>query len=288
MLPDRTWGAFLSDPASASRATFDRFVALAGAEPRLLHRYAAIGDTHPGPHLDTIRRLGATPLLTVEPWNPRAGLNQQGSSLASIGAGQHDPALQRWASELGSWSHPILLRFAQEMNGSWYPWAVGVGGNTASDYRAAWVRMHRIISAQAPNVEFVWAPNVLTKGTRNFADCYPGDRFVDYLGLDGYNWGDSPGHRWQSAGELFAGSVSALRRLSPALPIVITEVGCAEGPSPEAKAQWIDEFFTDIMGNTDVTGFLWFQTDKERDWRINSSPASTQAFRDGLSKWIRT
>ncbi|WP_249356549.1 MULTISPECIES: glycosyl hydrolase [unclassified Gordonia (in: high G+C Gram-positive bacteria)] len=285
-LPARAWGAFLSAPASQSRVTLDRFAALAGAEPDLLHLYASTRDSPPQVHLDTIRQLGATPVLSLEPWNPRVGRYQPEFSLSSIVAGQHDSDLQRWAAELDSWGHAVLLRFAQEMNGTWYPWSVGLYGNTAAEYRAAWVRMHRIVSAQAPNVEFVWAPNVLTEGSRDFADCYPGDRFVDHLGLDGYNWGDTPGHQWQSPEKLFSASVAALRRLSATLPIVLTEVGCAGGADPGQKARWISEFFDVVMGNPDVTGFMWFQTDKERDWRINSSPTSTQAFRDGLSKWI--
>lgn len=287
-LPARTWGAFLSAPASESRVTFDRFAALAGAQPDLLHLYASTRDSHPQVHLDTIHQLGATPVLTLEPWNPRVGPYQPDFSLSSINAGQHDSDLDRWAADLGSWGHPLLLRFAQEMNGTWYPWSVGLYGNTAAEYRAAWVRMHRIVSAQAPNVEFVWAPNVLTEGTRDFADCYPGDRFVDYLGLDGYNWGDTPGHQWQSPEKLFSASVAALRRLSATLPIVLTEVGCADGAPPGDKAQWIRDFFELIVRDPDVTGFMWFQTDKERDWRFNSTPASTLAFRDGLAEWVRS
>ncbi len=287
-MPTPAWGAFLSAPVSELRVTVDRFAALAGAQPSLLHLYASTQDSHPQVHLDTIRQLRATPVLSLEPWNPQVGPYQPAFTLSSIVTGQHDSDLQRWAAELGLWGDPVLLRFAQEMNGTWYPWSVGLYGNTAAEYRAAWVRMHRIVSARAPNVEFVWTPNVLTEGTRDFADCYPGDQFVDYLGLDGYNWGDTPGHQWQSPERLFSASVATLRRLNAARPIVLTEVGCADGADPGHKARWISEFFEVVMGNPDVTGFLWFQTDKERDWRINSTRASTQAFRDGLANWMKS
>ncbi len=50
------------------------------------------------------------------------------------------------------------------MNGNWYPWSVGVNQNTAEQYRAAWTRMHSIVSEQAPHVRFVWAPpNAITE-----------------------------------------------------------------------------------------------------------------------------
>ncbi|TYQ10697.1 UNVERIFIED_ORG: Beta-mannanase [Gordonia westfalica J30] len=172
------------------------------------------------------------------------------------------------------------------MNGTWYPWSIGVNGNTATDYRAAWSRVHSIISHEAPEVRFVWAPNAMTEGTGDFTDCYPGDDVVDYLGLDGYNWGQSSGHQWQSAQMLFSESLDALNRVSPDRPVIITEVGCADGGTPNLKAQWIADFFSVIESHPAVSSFVWFQMDKERDWRFNSTPASTKSFRDGLTDWI--
>ncbi|WP_247602462.1 glycosyl hydrolase [Gordonia rubripertincta] len=244
-----------------------------------------MNDQLPVATLDVVQRVAATPLLTLEPWNPYAGQTQSEFAPRRVAAGQHDAALHRWAGQLSSWKHPVLLRFAQEMNGSWYPWSVGVSGNSAAEYRAAWQRMYAIISSAASNVSFVWAPNAITEGTTDFTNCFPGHEFVDYLGLDGYNWGTIPGHQWQSADKLFSHSVAALDRLTPNLPILVTEVGCAEGNQPGLKAQWIREFFTVIETSERVSGFVWFQMDKERDWRFNSSSASTAAFRESLSQW---
>ncbi|MGK2321293.1 glycoside hydrolase family 26 protein [Gordonia rhizosphera] len=283
----RAWGAFIPSvtPAPGStRSPIEQLATLAGAPPRYLHRFAAIGDSVPITDLDAIADYGATPLLTLEPWTAGLGVDQPRYALARIAAGDFDADLTRWGTELASWNKPVLLRFAQEMNGTWYPWSIGVNGNTAADYRAAWTRMRSVIlSAGATNVQFVWAPNVLTLGTSGFTAAYPGHDQVDYLGLDGYNWGDVPGHRWQSASELFAGSLAALRGLGGDQPILITEVGCAEGLQAEMKAQWIRDFFGIVESEPRVDGFLWFQMDKERDWRFNSSVASTEAFRTGVA-----
>ncbi|MDH3017404.1 glycosyl hydrolase [Gordonia alkanivorans] len=246
-----------------------------------------MNDQLPVASLDVIRGFAATPLVTLEPWDPRAGQNQSDFTLTRIVDGQHDAALYSWASQLAAWKHPILFRFAQEMNGSWYPWSIGTNGNSAAEYRTAWQRMHSIISNAAPNVSFVWAPNAITEGTTDFASSYPGDQFVDYIGLDGYNWGTIPGHQWQSADKLFSRSFATIDRLAPSRPILITEVGCAEGSRPELKANWIRDFFAVIEAHDRVSGFVWFQMDKERDWRFNSSPASTAAFRESLAQWTR-
>lgn len=283
----RSWGAFIPPVTGARPSTFssiDRLASLAGYKPHFLHLFAAMPDSLPVTTLDLIRNSGATPILTLEPWDPTKGRDQSLYSLASIAAGQHDPDLSRWGTQLSAWPYPILLRFAQEMNGTWYPWSIGVNGNTSEDYRAAWSRMHSVISGQAPEVRFVWAPNAITEGTRDFTDCYPGAEVVDYLGLDGYNWGPIPGHQWQSAAKLFSNSLEALGRLRQ--PILISEVGCADGPTPSLKAQWITDFFAIIESHPAVAGFVWFQMDKERDWRFNSTSASTTSFRNGLDHWI--
>jgi hypothetical protein len=185
------WGAFIPSvlPAVGStRSPIRQLTGLAGIPPKYLHRFAAIGDSAPVAEFDAIAATGATVLLTLEPWIAGGGVDQPSHSLARIAAGAFDADLHRWGAELGAWGRPVLLRFAQEMNGTWYPWSIGVNGNTAADYRDAWTRMRdRIRSAGAGHVEFVWAPNVVTGGTTAFVDAYPGVEQVDHVALDGYN-----------------------------------------------------------------------------------------------------
>ncbi len=105
------------------------------------------------------------------------------------------------------------------------------------------------------------------------------------LGLDGYNWGEAPGHHWQPAADLFVPSLETLRALDATHPILLTEVGCADGLTAQDKASWIRDFFSIVDNQSRVEGFVWFQMDKERDWRFNSTTASTAAFRAGVAGW---
>ncbi|NDK90089.1 endoglucanase [Gordonia desulfuricans] len=280
------WGAFIPSvvPSDSGRSPITQLTALAGSAPAYLHRFCAIGDAVPTADLDAIAAAGATPLLTLEPWRPDSGLVQPEFALSRIAAGAFDTELTRWGRGLAEWGKPVLLRFAQEMNGTWYPWAVGVNGTTAADYRATFGRVRSVITAQgAAQVRFVWAPNAITLGTNPFADAFPGADQVDVLGVDGYNWGEAPGHHWQAAGDLFTPSLEALRSLDGEHPILITEVASADGPTPDQKAAWIRDFFGIVHSQPRVEGFVWFQTDKERDWRFNSSSASLEAFRAGVA-----
>ncbi|AFA72168.1 putative endoglucanase [Gordonia polyisoprenivorans VH2] len=282
----RRWGAFIPSLTAlpgATRTPLQQLTALAGRPPTYVHRFCALSDRVPIAELDAIVAFGATPLLTLEPWRPDGGTVQPDYTLARIASGAFDTDLARWGTELASWGKPLLLRFAQEMNGTWYPWAIGVNGNTASDYRAAWTRMRSEILGRHSATRLVWAPNALTMGTNPFGDAYPGADQIDVLGLDGYNWGEVPGHHWQSPADLFLPSFDALRSIDGTHPILVTEVATADGSSPDDKASWIRDFCTIIRQQARVEGFAWFQMDKERDWRFNSTAASTAAFRAGLA-----
>lgn len=274
------WGAYLPALDAAQFAAVDAV----GTSVTYLHRFVALTQPVPTAELDAIAGREATALITIEPWEPAAGVNQPEYSLARIADGAFDTDLRRWGAALASWGEPVLVRFGHEMNGSWYPWAIGVNGNTADDYRRAWTHMRTVIrDAGATNVSFVWAPNVVVGGVAGFADAYPGADQVDVLGLDGYNWGDGQGFTWTSPADLFTSSLTALRELPGEHPILISEVGCADDPDTSRKATWITDLLSMLAEQPRVTGVVWFQVDKERDWRFDSSTASAAAFSDALA-----
>lgn len=278
------WGVFVPDDGSPS-SDLATVAIMAGDEPDYVLRFAALDEPVPIEQLTAIAEGGRTPMLTLEPWVPGAGVDQPDYALARIAQGAHDEALQRWATALAAWGRPLLLRFAHEMNGTWYPWAVGVNGNTASDYLAAWDHVSDAFeSAGADQVALVWAPNVGFEGASPLEDAYPGETTVDYLGLDGYNWGDGDGYSWQDPVELFADSLDRLGRLPGDLPILVTEVASAEGPVLGAdKAEWISDFVEHLSRSDRVIGFVWFQAVKERDWRFNSTAQAEAAMKQALA-----
>jgi len=131
------------------------------------------------------------------------------------------------------------------------------------------------------NVKWVWAPNVPISDVP-LSRWYPGADYVDVLGIDGYNWGSVPGHRWTSPNELFGSSLDQLRELAPDKPILVTEVGSAEAGG--SKADWIADL-VDYLDKADgVTGFVWFDHDKESDWGLNSSPEAGRAMARALEE----
>ena len=104
---------------------------------------------------------------------------------------------------------------------------------------------------------------------------FPGDGYVDWTGLDGDNWGTTEASGWQSFEQVFGPSITQVRALS-AKPLMLAEIGSAEQGGD--KAAWITDFFARLAVRPEVRGFLWFNHDKEADWRVQSSDASRIAY----------
>lgn len=237
----------------------------------------------------TLSRLAAngwTPLITWEPWSIRCSgrqpWDQPRYSLERILSGQFDALIQRFAEIVAALPGPVWLRPMHEMNGDWYPWCGSVNGNTPALYIKAWRYLHDALANVGAT--WVWSPYTRShpgvSGNEMF-DYYPGDAYVDWLAVDGYNWGGGQeGNGWETFDELF-GDTYAKFLSSCGKPIMIAETACAETGGD--KALWIADMFSTLAANyKQVRALIWFDTLKERDWRLASSPAGLNAFKRGL------
>jgi cellulose synthase (UDP-forming) len=231
--------------------------------------------------LKLIAARGATPQISWEPWDYTRGLSrsQPGYRLAVIAGGRYDGYIRTWARDLRAYGRPVLLRFAHEMNGSWYPWGQSSNGNRRGDYRRAWRHVHDIFRAEgASNVRWVWSPVARTLDRLD----YPGDDAVDVLGLSGFNGGTAlDWSGWRSFADIFGPALTQLEAIAPHKPIQISEVGSAEAGG--SKALWVTRMFTFLHGHPSVRSLVWFDLRKQTDWRITSSPDAAQAFAAGLA-----
>jgi mannan endo-1,4-beta-mannosidase len=254
----------------------------------VLNVYEAFAWQQPLPTtlLNTIAAAGSVPEITWEPWDPNAGPTQPAYSLGQIAGGRYDAYITSWAKDAAAYQGRLLLRFAHEMNGNWYPWAVGAAGGSPEDYVAAYRRVRRLFDdAGATRVEWVWSPNVVINGdTDVIYRCYPGDEFVNIVGVDGYNFGDVAGHRWQPPADLFGGTLDLVQSIAPHKPVWINEVGCSDRGGD--KAAWISQF-VQYLTKRPVVGLLWFEVDKpgEADWRLTGTPQTTAAAKTALATW---
>ena len=179
------------------------------------------------------------------------------------------------------------------MNSNWYPWAPAMNGNDPQLYIKAYRHVHDLFVAQgATKVLWVWCINVDNVPSESWNQpgvLYPGDAYVDWIGLDGYNWGTGVSWgSWRSFTDLFSGAYAAGQSISPSKPIIIAEL--ASSTTGGDKAAWIADMFTTIPTRfPKLKAFNWFDVQKEQDWRIQSSQATSDQFSRGLkSTWVRS
>ena len=230
----------------------------------------------PSAMAEAINDRGAVPLISWEPWDWNGGTEQPAYALRRIVTGDYDALIDRWAKQIAAYRRPVLLRFAPEMNGDWRPWSIGVNGNRAKDYVATWRRIRkRFARAGAENAIWVWNPIIAYDGSTPLREVFPGAGQVDWLAVDGYNWGPARDWGWQSYADIFAPTLHALHKLAPRRPLMIAETGSAPG---RRKASWVTDTLTSARADG-VDAVVWFEFSKETDWRLSASRAVAKAAR---------
>lgn len=234
---------------------------------------------------------GKTLLVTWEPWRPsKTDFDQPEYRLRRIAEGQYDEYLRVWFTQVKAWNKPIFVRFAHEMNGNWYPWGPHV--NQPQDYIDAWrhvVDVSREVGAK--NITWVWAPNE-QNGSDDLGKYYPGSKYVDWVGLSGFNWGNrAQWQTWRRFNDIYGADMKQLRKYKK--PIMIAEIASVENPdegvSAQSKNHWIREAFAEIKkANSSIGLVVWFndtftQNSYLFDWRVASSPTNIPAMKEALS-----
>ncbi len=158
-------GAYIEqDPVVAGDiALFERLV---GKEHSSYMRYLGYGEPFPTDWVAKVHNHGALPHIA---WEPNNGLDEV----------RDDAYLHRWAQAAAEAEKPILLRFASEMNGTWMPYS-----GDPDEYVRKWRLVHETIKSVAPNVIMVWCPFATPR--RTIPLYYPGDEYVDWVGVNIY------------------------------------------------------------------------------------------------------
>lgn len=240
--------------------------------------------------LEEYRTRGIFPGLTWEPSKgpaQSAGPNQPDFSWQQINSGRYDAYITRFAQDAAAYHYPFILRVLHEMDGTWYPWGYGVNGNTnLADFVTAYKHIVDIFrAAGASNVQFVWNPVVMNAvWVQMYGDmlrqAYPGDNYVDWVALDGYNNDLS---NWRSLQDIFQPCYQLLTSFS-SRPMILFEVGSLENPNdPTARANWITQGFLATIPSEfpKVQVAVWFNSvgGSGRDYSLQNSPNSLDAWR---------
>jgi hypothetical protein len=257
-------------------ASVDEFENAIHKRVRIVMWYADWAHRQPlRQQLDAVARRGGIPEVTWEPWNSLHAVKEQPRfRLRNIIAGRFDAYIRSWAETMAAYGKPVRLRFAQEMNGNWYPWSEHANGNRPREFARAWRHIHDIFTAAgATKVQWVWSPAAVTMPRA----LYPGDEYVDMASLSLFNGGSQLRYtRWRTFASLAGRSLEKLRVIAPQKPIEVSEIGCA--PRGGNKAAWITDMFASLRRYPAVRSVVWYDLFKWSDWRIRPSSPAARAY----------
>ncbi len=290
--PTRTFGTYV-DPWHVAEWT-----AKVGAAPQYAARFEAFSrGTTVDEFLRESERQGLhRVLVTWEPWRPvpaelgvEEGFREQpGYRNRDIAAGAQDAYILAFARSLATFHGRVDLRYAHEMNGTWYPWS-----HDPMAYRRAWRRTVRLFrSAGASNVRFVWSPNPslylpFRTWRRSVRVYWPGSRYVDAVGSTMINFGG----RKRYAVKRFVPRLRALRRMYRK-PVELTEVSTEH----RGRLRWLTSLRRMLRRTPWIRSVAWFQHQSRGqaqivgsgrlDWDVQADPAAAAIIRgiirDGL------
>ncbi len=254
----------------------------------------------------TIWRHGAVPYIAFLPSSgifygpgPKQHKPERRYTLQRIIDGVFDRQLRGWADGARSLGVPLLLSFGAEVNDEWGPWNArwngadqtdGYGDPTYPDgaerYRDAYRHLVELFRTEgATNVSFVFhADSYRPDHSWNTLDLYyPGDAYVDWLGISDYGTLDPRVPMSPFARKLdVSGVYRVLTKLSRR-PVAIVEMGTVERAAGE-KAAWITGAFRALRSGRypRVRATVWWSMDSGANTRIDSSPGALGAFREGV------
>ncbi|MEU9214420.1 glycosyl hydrolase [Streptomyces sp. NPDC048415] len=248
--------------APTSMKNVDGYTAMTGKQPNLIEYYAGWGDGFDARGVRNAWGEGALTLMSWEPFDV---------SFTDIAAGKSDAYLRKYATAVRKLNLPVVIDFADEMNGHWEKW--GTQNVTPHQYVAAWRHIHdTFIDAGASNVIWAWAPNIINPvKSVKLKPYYPGDGYVDWVGLVGY-FTTGEDNAFES---VFGPSRDQIRTFTKK-PILLLETGAMPG---ERRRADIRNLFAGVQADDDMLGFIWFNHRKRADWRLEASPLALKEFK---------
>jgi hypothetical protein len=204
-------------------------------------------------------------------------------NLTDIIRGDCDQFLVNWSKHIKQVNGIILLRIFHEFNGDWYPWCIANNSHNPELLIKAFRHIYDVFRDQkVSNVRFVWCPNSMSVPQESWnyiMDAYPGDEYVDFVGLDVYN-GAGESKIWTSFRKVAIENYFILTKQLPDKPLFICETASRERRGNERgqnKAEWIEQMSEAVVSDmSDIKLISWFN--EKEYFKINSSQKSRDAF----------
>ena len=235
-----------------------------------------------------IRELGSVPYIRLMlRSDPDQGDAEPTFTLERINNGDFDSDLAAWAAAARDFGTPLIAEFGTEVNGEWFSWnGVWNGGGNLDGYgdpdepdgperfRDAYRHIIQIARDQgADNILWVFHANNADwpdEDWNRFENYYPGDEWVDWIGVSAYGQLTPLEDEWPIFREAMDAVYPRLAALSPDKPIVLLEFGATAGSPLGDQAAWAEAALTDLTSQRwpRIIGFSWWN----EYWQNDNAP----------------
>lgn len=221
-----------------------------------------------------------------------------GPTFANILNGTNNASIDAFFTAAKNYGAPVTLRMWWEMNDANGPTKVDnasstlFSSSTVSVRRTQWIDAWRYVynrcknTIGANNVDFFFCANGSDTGATTIEQLWPGEQYVDVIGLDTYN--ETTFASWTSFTAKIAPMMNRLAALAPNLPQGIGEIGTVDtgGPGGTSKATWLQDMFS----STDWPALRfvdYFSVNQSNDWRLDQTPEAIAAVQTWVPQTIR-
>lgn len=257
-----------------------------------------------------IQSEGKIPLVRMMPWSKK--VRNKGTdpvyALDNFLAGKFDSKIRAWAKAAKATGRPVMVEFAPEANGSWFPWnGLWNGGAIATEYgnpnlpdgpekyRDTFRHIVSLFREEgADNVTWVFhvdaqpQPQEPWNSMKNY---YPGDEYVDWIGLSVFGAIEPAGDWYPDFTQVLDWSWDEIKVMTSTKPIAVVESATIEHPQkPLAKAAWIKNALTALKSGKypEIKAFTWWHEIGWLDWannnlRTDSSVETLRSYRENIA-----
>lgn len=188
--------------------------------------------------------------------------------------GKYDDYFKEYARKMKEFNHPILFRLNNEMNGDWCVYSSYYSSKDTELYKEVWRYVHDLFEENGvDNVLWVWNPHDISFPEfkwNHYLNYYPGNEYVDIIGLTGYNTGTYyKGEKWREFNEIYPSLYREYMYIFEQ-PFMITEFGSNSVGGDKVK--WMSDMFDGFASNhyKNIKVAIWWNG---IDWDKDMNPA---------------
>ncbi len=291
-----TGGLWNNKSKSLDLDKLHEFQSLISKKVSIAHYYRGWDELNkPGlsDQLYSINKNGWTPMISANPYfSLKCSENKEENIYQAITQGHCDSLILAIADNFKKYNKPVYFRFAWEMNIDSIQWSTQYTGSSPSEFVSAWRHIHDIFREnEVKNLKWVFSVNVEKANSPSIASLYPGDKYVDWIAIDGYNWGTTQNwSKWLSFKEVFQSTYDHLIRVAPKKPLMLSEVNSVNIGGN--KAAWFQDMLSYQIPNNfkKVNMIIFFNEDKTKEeginWNIENSHQVVEAIKNSLKNDI--